>query len=398
MDSGIGARVRAVRNARGLTVRVAAGLAGVSKSTWSAWETGDRLLNRMSEIDKVAQVLGVSRAWLQGTPAEPTGQQSAEVHRYTNRVRETIVSLELGQRPDVDPRPLPVLIAETNDATRLGIGSGELGMAAARVLPDLLTELHAWVADGDHAQQAEALRGLVLAYAATCSVIKWAGSFDLSYIAAVAGRHAAGRLGEPMWSGLAEFYVSHALAPYARALTNSERAVDALQPHVGDDRLSQQVYGMLHQMAAFGAGVVGRADDVAAHLDEAQQLADRVGDSTDLHLWFGPTNLGIWRASIAVEMGEGGRAAEIARHLDIRAMPSSARRATFLIDVGRGFVQEHRDAQALNAFLAAERLAPQVVAGSPLVRDATAHILRRAIRAAGGADLRDFARRVGAVP
>lgn len=398
MDSGIGARVRSVRNARGLTVRVAADRAGVSKSAWSAWETGDRLLNRMSEIDKVADVLGVSRSWLQGTPAEPTSHESAEVHRYTNRIRTTLVDLELGDRPDVTPRPLPTLVDQAHRASAIGIGAGELSTAAARLLPDILTELHAWVADGTEQEQAEALRALVLSYAATCSVIKWAGAFDLAWIAANSGRKAAARLGEPMWAGLAEFYVSHALAPYARALTNSQRAVAALQPHVGDDLLCQQVYGMLHQMAAFGAGVVGRADEVSAHLGEAHRLAERIGDTADLDLYFGPTNLQLWRAAIAVEQGEGGRAAEIARHVDIRAIPSTARQASFLIDVGRGFVQERRDGQALTTFLAAEKLAPQIVAASPLVRDATSHILTRAIRAAGGVDLRDFARRVGAVP
>lgn len=397
MDN-VGARMRMVRNARRLSIRVAAGLAGVSKSAWGAWETGDRPLNRLSEIEKVADTLGVSKQWLQGSPAEPTSHESAEVHRYSNRIRETLINLELGEHPNVDPRPLATLVDGTYWASGTGVGAGELGSAATRLLPDILVELHAWIASGTEQEQVEALRALVLAYATACSVIKWAGSFDLAWIAASAGRQAAGRLGEPMWSGLAEFYVSHALAPYAKALTNSESAIAALQPHVGDDRLSQQVYGMLHQMAAFGAAVTGGNDVVRAHLAEAGTLAERLGDNTDLDLYFGPTNLSLWRAAIAVEQGEGGKASEIARHTDLRRIPSPARQASFLIDVGRGFVQERRDSQALTTFLHAEALAPQIVANSALVRSATAHILNRAVRAAGGVELREFARRVGAVP
>ncbi|HEX5493096.1 MAG TPA: helix-turn-helix transcriptional regulator [Mycobacteriales bacterium] len=395
---GIGARVRMVRNARKLGIRVAAGLAGVSKSAWAAWETGDQPLNRLSEIEKVAEVLGVSKQWLQGSPAEPTSHESAEVHRYSNRIREAMISLELGEHPGVDPRPLTALVDQAYRASGIGIGAGELSTAAARLLPDILVELHAWVAAGTEQEQVEALRALVLTYATTCSVIKWAGSFDLAWIAASAGRQAAVRLGEPMWCGLAEFYVSHALAPYARALTNSESAIAALQPHVGADPLSHQVYGMLHQMAAFGAAVTGQSDVVQAHLAEAGVLADKLGDNTDLDLYFGPTNLSLWRAAIAVEQGEGGRASEVARHTDIRRIPSPARQASFLIDVGRGFVQERHDSQALTTFLHAEALAPQIVTNSALVRSATEHILTRATRAAGGADLREFARRVGAVP
>lgn len=396
MDSGIGARVRMVRNARGMSIRTLAGLAGLSKSVLHEYEVGDRPLERLSDIDALAGPLGVSRDWLLGRPADPDNTVRADGHGYAQRIRAALIDTELGIGPDHDRRPLPVLADAGEDLWRTHMGGDTT--TCARRAPDILTELHSWTVDGDEQQQISAGRAFVIACAATCAVAKWLGFPDLAWTAATQGRRAATRVGDPVLLGFAEFTCSHALAPYSRAWANSEQALVALQPHVGTDLLGMQVYGMLHQIAAFGAGVVGRSDDVRAHLAEATELANRTGDRTDLSLYFGPTNLDIWRVSIAVEMGEGGRAAEIARKADVRAMRSVGRQANFFIDLGRGFAQERRDSQALNAFMTAERLAPDWVHENPLVREATEGILRRAVRASAGTELRAFARRVGTVP
>ncbi|HEY9388330.1 MAG TPA: helix-turn-helix transcriptional regulator [Mycobacteriales bacterium] len=392
---GIGARVRAVRKAKGLTLEAVAGLAGISRSALWAYETGDRDLHRMNTIDALAEALSVSRAWLLGQPDSPDTAAGSAAYAHAERIRLALVRCELGTGT-VEPRPLALCVEQADRAHDTHLAGDVIG--AARIVPDVLTDLHTWATTGTEEEQLAASRAFVIACAAACSTAKWLGFLDLSWTAAVLGRQAAARTDDPVHVGLADFYASHALAPYADALANTLAAVGRLQPHVGDNLSAMQVYGMLHQMAAFGAAVVGRTDDVAAHLGEAEDLARRTGDRTDFGLFFGPTNLGIWRVSIAVEQGEGGRAAEIARKIDIRPMPSAGRHANFYMDLGRGFAQEHRDEQALNAFLTAERFSPERTARNPLVRSATEQIINRATRSAVSSPLRAFAHRMGALP
>lgn len=397
MDThGIGARVRMVRNARGLSIRTLADLAGISKSVLHEYEVGDRPLERLSDIDALSIPLGVSRDWLLGRPADPTSPAHADGHDRAARLRAALIDTELNIGPDHDRRPLPILVDAADDLWRTHM-SGDITTSARRA-PDILTELHSWAVNGDDQEQTTAGRAFVVACAAAGAVAKWLGFLDLAWTAATQGRRAAVAVADPVLTGFAEFCCSHALAPYSRAYANSAQALAVLQPHASDTPLGMQVYGMLHQMAAFGAAVTGRAADVTAHMAEAADLAARTGDRDDLALYFGPTNLDVWRVSIAVEQGEGGRAAEIARKVDVRAMPSTGRQATFYADLGRGFAQERRDGQALNAFLTSERLSPDWTHENPLVREATEGILRRAVRASTSAELRSFARRVGTLP
>jgi hypothetical protein len=100
-----------------------------------------------------------------------------------------------------------------------------------------------------------------------------------------------------------------------------------------------------------------RSGDSADHLNEAAVMAERVsgGGRGFGGLCFGLDNVGIWRLSIAVELGESGRAREIARLVDPSRVPSAARQAMFWADLGRGMAQQRstRDA-AVGALLRAE--------------------------------------------
>jgi transcriptional regulator with XRE-family HTH domain len=60
--SVIGARARMIRRRRGLSLDVAAGLAGISKPYLSALERGKRGFNRRGLLDDLADALGCSVA------------------------------------------------------------------------------------------------------------------------------------------------------------------------------------------------------------------------------------------------------------------------------------------------------------------------------------------------
>jgi transcriptional regulator with XRE-family HTH domain len=67
----IGARARKVRTRRGLSLDVAAGLAGISKPYLSALERGKRGFNRRGLLGDLARALGCSIADLTGQPYLP---------------------------------------------------------------------------------------------------------------------------------------------------------------------------------------------------------------------------------------------------------------------------------------------------------------------------------------
>ncbi|HET9255425.1 MAG TPA: hypothetical protein VFO16_09515 [Pseudonocardiaceae bacterium] len=62
----------------------------------------------------------------------------------------------------------------------------------------------------------------------------------------------------------------------------------------------------------------------------------RTGDGTFAGLNFGPLNVGVWRVALALELGEAGRVPELAKNVEVAAIPSAGRQASFYGDVGCG--------------------------------------------------------------
>jgi hypothetical protein len=123
--------------------------------------------------------------------------------------------------------------------------------------------------------------------------------------------------------------------------------------------------------------------------------SQRLGeDRNDFWTVFGPTNVGIHRASVAVELGDAGLVVEQALTIDPSHLPSLGRRAHHLLDIAQGYGQWRKDHHALDAVLDAERLAPQEVHHQPAVRRLIVELLQRERRTTKP-KLRELARRVG---
>jgi len=164
------------------------------------------------------------------------------------------------------------------------------------------------------------------------------------------------------------------------------------------DPAAAQMTGALHLTAALACAALQRGDDTAAHLDEAQWLAELLPkDTPDFGLiYFTPDNVGIWRVALAVEAGEPGRAAEIAGTVNPDAVPSKARQAMFWADLGRGFAAQRttRD-QAVAALRRAKDIAPYTTRNNMFVRETVVDLLRQSRRDANSRELRGMAYRMG---
>jgi transcriptional regulator with XRE-family HTH domain len=400
-EATIGARLRILRRWRGMTQVEVAGLAGLSKSFVSMIENGQRPLDRRSHVAAVAAALRVSETDLVGGPHLSADRLQSDPHMAIPPLRVALQTNTLTASAVDRARPLPELqglvfgrvepLRRVCDYVRVG-----------QLLPDALDELHWHAAQpADEASRRLALETLVEACVIAAAVTKELGYLDLAYLAALRAREAAEVLGDPVQKGKADFMWLLTLpraGSWDRSLAAAEQSAGALEPHARDP-LGLQVLGMITLTAALSAAAALRADRAASWLDEAACVAARVPDEPT-RTWqsFSPVNVSIWRVTVGVERGEAGtRMLELARDVNLSLFePRASRRASFLVDVGRGLAREQRtQPEAVRWLRKAEDIAPQRVRNSAPARETVAYLLDRATAAAGGRELRGMAARMG---
>jgi transcriptional regulator with XRE-family HTH domain len=391
-DAHIGRRVRELRTWRGMSLTTTAELAGVTGAYLSMIERGKRPVTKRSVLEAIAQALRVSPADLTGNAREPARPESVEVKSAMTAVEDALTSWWVGEIPDVPPRPWPEVAADLERLTLTLRPTADYAAQGA-LLPSLIRDLLAAV-ETEHREPA--LTGLISAYKAAAYLahdLRFAG---VPTLAVDRMRRAAEELGDPVWTSYAAYQRAQVLSGGNRS-RQYELAVKAadLAPAA-----RPEVRGMSNLTAAMAAASQGDADTARTHLAEAASLAELI--DADVSPWcqtnFGRTNVGIWRVSIGVELGEGARVAEIADTVRPGAV-SQSRQAAFWIDYGRALLSERRTReQGLSALLRAEALAPQKVHSNVFVREAVTNLLSAAQRQAGGRDLRGLAYRTGIAP
>jgi hypothetical protein len=113
-------------------------------------------------------------------------------------------------------------------------------------------------------------------------------------------------------------------------------------------------------------------------------------------LAFSPTNVDLWRISIALESDDATLAAEIAAGVELASIPVRSRRSSFTIDHARALAAlRGHDAQVLELLRTAEHLAPFRTRSNVWAREIVTELVLRSRRDAGGRELRGLADRMG---
>ena len=394
----IGRRLREVRYWRRMSLRAVAELAGLSESHLSRIERGQRIVDKRSTLEALAHALRVSPGELTGQPFRPTDPLTAEAHAAIAELQVALAEPALGDSWVPRGRPWPELTVELHVLNTVLRPAADYA-GQGRMLPGLLSDLHAAMAhEPDH--RAEVLQALMDCYHAAEELTKSLGVPGLPQLAAVHAQTVAEELDTPAWLGLAAWLRGMTVGTSSREtmLAVSQRAAADLQPATGSLDAAQ-MYGAVHLNAALASAALNRPGGVDDHLAEADEIARVIPANAPGfgQVYFGLDNIGIWRVSLAVELGEsGGKLAEVGRNVDPFAVPSGARQAMYFGDLGRGLARERSTRrQAVVALRRAEEIAPQLVHSNFYVRETVTDLLRRARSDASGRELCGMAYRMG---
>jgi len=205
------------------------------------------------------------------------------------------------------------------------------------------------------------------------------GHPQLGVVAARRGYDAARRLDDPAMTGFARWYYALSLMRIgarrrvSATLSAATDELGAVADPTGDDTFGAEMYGLLHLTSALESARQDRADDVAAHLREAREIATRTGERNGMFLHFGPSNVSAWALSTGVELGQGGAAYETARRepANVSVWEQTGRGACWYFDLARALAQEGgaRDWDAIRHLDTAERIAPQRIRHDPISRE-----------------------------
>ncbi|HZA19198.1 MAG TPA: helix-turn-helix transcriptional regulator [Pseudonocardiaceae bacterium] len=381
----IGARLRQIRRARRKSLRVVAGLAGMSKSKLDRIERGEVALDSRSDTVALANALGISPSELTKLPVPAPCNGGADA--AVEAVRLALIAVSRN-------RPRGKVAGATELRARARAVEGSDYRRRGELLPGLIRDLHMSIMAGHDVAELLSLAVLVHAQTTRGYLYIVGAPLDLRREPATLAQRAAEDLDEPTMLGVAAWgAVIEMLAAGAFDLAQDE--LDSVTVPTTSPE-STQLAGMLALSGSLVAAADKRPGDVEAALDHAAELAQRTGQGNAYLMGFGPTNVGLWRMAAALEVKDYERAAAIAEDLNPAEHPSRERQATYWMDRGRALARMRgRQDDAVRALRTAEELFPMRVLRNTFARETLAELLYRSRRDAIGMELRGMAYRAG---
>jgi transcriptional regulator with XRE-family HTH domain len=381
-----------VRDERGKSLRVVAGLAGMSKDTLNRIERGERSPT-LNEVLALADALQVSVSELTRLPVPAPA--NGHTDSTTDGVRLALDAI------DVDhPGGLVLPVAVLRDrVTQIQHRSRACRFAeVATELPGLIRDLHTTLATGaDHGELLE-LGVYLHVHVTRLWLVHAAAPTDLVRRSVFLARHLAQEHGEVTMLGMAGFAVADVLLN-GGAFEPGKIELDSLTlpPTTAD---TAGLVGLVTTTRALAAVLDGHPGDAAAPMDAAAEIAGRfeaTGETDVLGFPLASTNVGFRRVRLALEAKEPDRAVSIARNVHPERHPFLVGQAQHWVHYGRALSQlRGRHDDAVRALRNAERIHPHRVLRDPFVRDTLAVLLRHSRRGApADQELRGMARRAG---
>lgn len=345
-----------------------------SESWVSQVERGVRKIDRLSVLEKVAEVLQIPISELQpaaavemAVPDKPRAVSDLALALTASSALRSALGRPFAPDHNADTAEL---VGGAARAWELAHGSsyGELGES----LLDLLPQLEAAARAATGAEQKSLFIALAKAYHAAAAVLAKLGETSAAWVAADRAISRADSAGDPLLMAEGAFrltLVFQSARSLELARSTAEDANEALMAL--DAAGNPAVYSLRGALNLQLAVVASRSDDADraySHLDVASRLADQLGeDRNDFGTEFGPTNVRLHEVAVALELGDAGRALRVGEAIDASGL-STERQARLLIDLARAHEQRRNVAGVVAALSAAIELAPEQARSHPLVR------------------------------
>jgi transcriptional regulator with XRE-family HTH domain len=391
-DSAVGRRLHAIRKGRRKSLRVVAGLAGISAATLSRIETGKTVLDRLSVIVALADALQIAPSEILALPIPKPA--NGHTDSSTEAVRLALDAIDI-DKPGGLVLPVEVLRDRVTQIQRQHRACQSAKVGAA--LPGLIRDLHTTLSTGrDHAE----LLGLGV-YLHVHVTYLWLlvarAPTDLLRRTVFLARRLAQEHDEPTTLGVAAFGVTDLLI-WDGAFELATAELDSVTlPATTADTVG--LVAALTTTRAMLAIVADRPADAGAAMDDTADLGRRwgeLGEADPLGFGFGPTSVGFRQVRLALEAGEPDRAARIGDGLQPKQNPFPASRVFYHVAYGRALARlPKRYDDAVIAFLRTERIHPQYLYRDPLAREVITELVTRSKRDALGRELRAMAYRAG---
>lgn len=345
-----GERIQILRERKGLSRPVLAGLVGMSAGWLKGIEQGRRLPPRLPVLVKLAEALAVGDvAVLAGIDMDLGGAASIPVASFARIPHDAVPAIREAVRDpmlSVPGTPVDVedLAARTADAWRLWHTSREHRTDVGRVLPRLITDarLAARSAEGSDRRLANAVLSDV--YALAQHEIVWASEAELTWTVADRAMIAAQEADSPVALAGAAWtlgMVQRSAGDIDGALSLARDATELLEPLMDDGSDDvPALAGALELHAATTCARAGREGDAWRHWDRASVIARRLPDGYD-HPWtmFGSSNVELHAVSISADLSKSQEARSRAEQIDPEEIPSRERRGRLGVEIARSYGQ-----------------------------------------------------------
>jgi transcriptional regulator with XRE-family HTH domain len=399
-DSGydsraIGQRMRLVRNSRGKTLAVIAGLAGISEGYLSRIECGEKAIDSWSLLLAIANALRVAPSDLTSlpVPAPANGHTDSSIEA----ARLALLAVTDGQ-PGGEVQSVEQLRYRYQELVGGNFKAHGDFKNRGAVLPGLIADLHMTLAQ--RRQMAELLPLAVVLHAGPVgSFLANAGaSTDLRWQNVMLARRLAEELDDPIMLG---FVVTRSTGVLrgSGAFNLARARLDATTVPTATNE-GRQVSGILALNRSQVAAGQGRPAEAAAALEHAGELAARItGDPFTTGfgpvLGFSPVHVGVWRVATPREYGDPDEAIRVARTVNPQEHRFPIFQAMYWMNYGRALTSVRRRDDAARAMLRAETLHPTSVLRNPFNRDTLMELATHAKDNALGREIRGMAHRAG---
>lgn len=384
-----GERIKIIRERKGLSRTVLAGLIGMSASWLKDIESGRRLPPRLPALVRIAEVLAVKDvAALAGTDLElggasiPIASWSRIPHDAVPGIRDAVTDPMLILPQQTTPVDVTELAARTAHAWHIWHTSSQHRTDVGRLLPSLVHDgrIAARRTAGDQRRQVSAV--LADLWALVQHEIVWASEPELAAVVADRAMTAAYDADRPeaIASGAWTLaMVRRGTGDLDGALTLAQDAAALLRPRLetGNDDL-RGLYGALQLHAATTCARAGRDGAAWRHWDEANAIAQRLPDGY-FHPWtmFGASNVALHAVSLGADLSKTASARERAEQIDPDSIPSVERRARLMVEIGRLYHHKKDYAATLEWLHRAYDISPDSVHFSPTARQMAADVVDR---------------------